>query len=134
FFIGKRFFDRYAVLAALVIGIAFAWFDGSFAQMRVSSAFTVPVLTMPEFSAGAMLTIALPLFVVTMASQNAPGLAVLRFSGYAPNDRLLVGTISAASTLLAPFRNHAINLSAISAAIAAGPESHRDIHRRYIAG
>lgn len=134
FFIGKRFFDRYAVLAALAVGIAFAWFGGSFAHLHTGSVFTVPVLTLPEFTPAAMLTIALPLFVVTMASQNAPGLAVLRFNGYAPNDRLLVGTVSAVSTLLAPFGNHAINLAAISAAIAAGPEAHPDRNRRYIAG
>lgn len=134
FFVGKRFFDRYAVLAALAVGLGFAWFTGSFANVQTGSLLTVPVFTVPTFSASAMLTIALPLFVVTMASQNAPGLAVLRFASYQPNDRLLVGTISTASVLLAPFGGHAINLAAITAAIATGPEAHADKQRRYVAG
>nr|WP_279544264.1 benzoate/H(+) symporter BenE family transporter [Leucobacter ruminantium] len=134
FFVGKRFFDRYAVLAALFVGIALAFANGSFSGLRIDSVFTVPVFTMPEFNPGSLLTIALPLFVVTMASQNAPGLAVLRFEGYHPNDRLLVGSISTLSALLAPFGNHAINLAAITAAIATSSESHPDRRRRYVAG
>lgn len=134
FFVGKRFFDRYAVLAALAVGILAAVLTGSFERIDLRLELTAPIFTAPEFSAGAMLTIALPLFIVTMASQNAPGLAVLRMEGYQPNDRLLVGGIGAVSALLAPFGNHAINLAAITAAIAAGPESHPDRNRRYIAG
>lgn len=134
FFVGKRFFDRYAVLAALAVGLMFALIGGSFVGLSLSGAITTPVFTMPVFSPGALLTIALPLFVVTMASQNAPGLAVLRAEGYQPNSRLLVGSISTASVVLAPFGNHAINLAAITAAIAAGPESHHDVRRRYVAG
>jgi benzoate membrane transport protein len=87
----------------------------------------------PVFSWSAMVSIALPLFLVTMASQNIPGFTVLRANGYEPpSSPLLVGT--GISTLLAaPFGGHAINLAAITAAICAGPDAHPDPKRRYIA-
>jgi len=87
----------------------------------------------PVFSGPAMVSIALPLFLVTMASQNIPGFAVLRANGYEPpSSPLLVGT--GISTLIAaPFGGHAINLAAITAAICAGPDAHPDPKRRYIA-
>ena len=107
---------------------------GSFKEMTVGLTISGPVFTMPTFSLAALVSIALPLFIVNMASQNAPGLALLHSEGYPANDRLLVGSISTASTLLAPFGNHGINLAAITAAIAVGPESHPDRSRRYIAG
>lgn len=134
FFVGKRFFDRYAVPAALAVGIAIAVITNSFGALSVDLSPTVPVFTMPSFTLPAVMSIALPLFVVTMASQNAPGLAILKFEGYEPNARLLVGGISAVGTVLAPFGSHAVNLAAITAAIATGPESHADRSRRYIAG
>lgn len=134
FFLGKRFFDRYAVLAALVVGLAVTWATGSFHAFTPSLALGGPVVTMPVFTPAALVSIALPLFVVTMASQNAPGLTLLHSQGYEPNDRLLVGSISTVSAILAPFGCHGINLGAITAAIALGPESHSDLDRRYIAG
>src|SRR5699024_6946319 len=81
-----------------------------------------------------MLSVALPLFIVTMAAQNAPGLALLHYEGFAVNDRLLIGGISTLSTVLAPFGNHGVCMAAITAAIATGPESHPDRSRRYVAG
>jgi benzoate membrane transport protein len=87
----------------------------------------------PVFSWSAMVSIALPLFLVTMASQNIPGFTVLRANGYAPpSSPLLVGT--GISTLIAaPFGGHAVNLAAITAAICAGPDAHPDPRQRYIA-
>lgn len=134
FFLGKRFFDRFAVLAALVAGLATTWATGSFHEVTPSLTLGGPVFTMPVFTPAAMVSVALPLFMVTMASQNAPGLALLHSQGYKPNDRLLVGTISAVSAALAPFGAHGINLGAITAAIALGPESHPDRTKRYVAG
>lgn len=134
FFLGKRFFDRFAVLAALGAGLAMTWATGSFHAVAPSLTLGGPVFTMPVFTPAALVSVALPLFVVTMASQNAPGLALLHSQGYQPNDRLLVGTISAVSAALAPFGAHGINLGAITAAIALGPESHPDRTKRYIAG
>jgi benzoate membrane transport protein len=91
------------------------------------------VWIMPVFTWPAVVSIALPLFIVTMASQNIPGFAVLRSNGYEPpTTPLLVGT-GIASMASAPFGGHAVNLAAITAAICAGPDAHPDPARRYIA-
>jgi len=88
---------------------------------------------MPVFTGPAIISIALPLFLVTMASQNIPGFAVLRSNGYEPpTTPLLVGT-GIASMASAPFGGHSVNLAAITAAICAGPDAHPDPARRYIA-
>lgn len=134
FFLGKRFFDRFAVLAALVAGLAMTWATGSFREVAASLRLSGLVFTMPVFSLAALVSVALPLFIVTMAAQNAPGLALLHAEGYEPNDRLLVGSISTVSAALTPFGAHGINLGAITAAIALGPQSHPDRAKRYIAG
>jgi len=90
-------------------------------------------LTVPTFDAGALIGLGLPLFVVTMASQNIPGMGVLASFGYrAPLRPALVGT-GAATVAGAPFGAHAINLAAITAALVAGPDAHPDPRRRWIA-
>ncbi len=87
----------------------------------------------PEFQWGAMVGIALPLFIVTMASQNLPGLAVLRANGYsAPLGPALVAT-GAGSAAGAFMGGQLVNLAAITAALCAGPEAHPDPGRRWVA-
>lgn len=90
-----------------------------------------PVLVLPRLDPAALLGIALPLFVVTMASQNIPGLAVLNANGYRPDPLPLLRATGLASMLAAPFGAHAVNLAAITAAICAGPEAHPDPARRW---
>lgn len=85
------------------------------------------------FEAGALIGIALPLFIVTMASQNVPGMAVLSSFGYRPPLRPILLTTGAATVAAAPFGGHAVNLAAITAALAAGPEAGPDPSRRWIA-
>jgi len=135
FYVMKRISVRWAVPMALLAGIVVA-----FATTRVRLAFGAgsilvhPVLTAPRFSVSALIGIAVPLAIITLASQNAPGIAVLKGAGYRPDDRLLIGTTGGLSILLSPFGSHAINLAAITAAICTGPEAHPDPRRRYIAG
>jgi len=81
----------------------------------------------------AALTLAVPLYLVTMASQNLPGLAVLRINGFDPPVRPLLVATGAASVAAAPFGGHAVNLAALTAALVAGPEAHPDPDRRWIA-
>lgn len=134
YFVVKRRSPRYAVACALLAAVAVA---AVFPGIHVSAgelAPALPVFTMPAFSLGAVVGIAVPLAVVTMASQNAPGLAVLAASGYRPDDRVLIGATGLVSTALAPFGGHAINLAAITAAICTGEEAHPDKRRRYVAG
>ncbi len=90
-----------------------------------------PVLITPVLSMGAVIGIALPLFIVTMASQNIPGIAVLRVNGYAPPSRAPIAITGAFSMLCAPFGGHTVNLSAIVAALCAGPDAHEDPDKRY---
>jgi len=91
-------------------------------------------LTMPTFTVGALVGIALPLFIVTMASQNVPGVAVMRSFGYEVPWRPAMLVTGIGSALGATAGAHAINLAAISAALAAAPDAEPDPKRRWIAG
>jgi benzoate membrane transport protein len=117
----------------LVVGIVAAGTLGllDFSQFHVALAH--PVFTMPHFTFAAAVSIGIPLFVVAMASQNVPGIAVLRADGYDTPSAPLIATTGIASLLLAPFGSHGINLAAITAAICTGPEAHEDHSRRYMA-
>ncbi|WNV87079.1 benzoate/H(+) symporter BenE family transporter [Umezawaea sp. Da 62-37] len=128
----KRFSARYAVLGGLLLGVPAALATGT-RLSSVSLEWARPEWTTPQFTVASVISIGIPMFMVTMASQNAPGLAVLRTAGYPTPDRLLVGTTGVASVLLAPFGSHAINLAAITAAICTGEEAHPDPRRRYTA-
>jgi benzoate membrane transport protein len=91
-------------------------------------------LTAPAFDLGTLIGVGLPLFVVTMVTQNVAGISVLAAHGYAAPVRPALVTTGAASVAGAPFGGHAINLAAITAAMAAGPDAGPDPARRWIAG
>lgn len=118
------------VAAAAVIGVHLA---RSGTPLEASALVPRLELTTPTFTIGGLVGIALPLYLVTMASQNVPGLAVMRGYGYeVPWQRAML--VTGAGTLLgAPAGGHGINLAAISAALAAGPEAGEDRSRRWIA-
>lgn len=130
---GRRAWPRYAVPGVLVAGIVVAALQGRIHLEGVTLAWTAPVFVMPTFSLPALVGIGLPLFVVTMASQNLPGVAAQRASGYEIPVSPVVGTTGLASLLLAPFGGYALNLAAITAAICMGREAHEDPARRYTA-
>ncbi|MEJ8851707.1 benzoate/H(+) symporter BenE family transporter [Variovorax rhizosphaerae] len=133
YLLAKRFVARYAVPLTLLVAIVFAAARGQLAWSEVHFHLAMPVFTMPVFTLQAAISLALPLFVVTMASQNLPGVAAIRAAGYdMPVSKLI--TISGLVTLvLAPFGAFALNLSAITAAICMGREAHDDKARRYTA-
>ncbi|MFT3663525.1 benzoate/H(+) symporter BenE family transporter [Piscinibacter sp.] len=130
---GRRFWPRYAVPGVLAAGTVFAALNGQLHLGGVSLTLTRPVAVMPEFTLAAAVSLALPLFVVTMASQNLPGVAAIRAAGYRMPISKLVTLTGAATLLLAPFGAYALNLSAITAAICMGPEAHEDPAKRYTA-
>ncbi|WP_369959114.1 benzoate/H(+) symporter BenE family transporter [Pseudomonas benzenivorans] len=134
YLLGKRLLPRYAVLAALLVGCALAGLFGLLDFSDFELQLATPEWTTPAFSWAAAISIGIPLFVVAMASQNLPGMAVLRANGYhrVPASSLLNIT-GLASILLAPFGSHGIHLAALSAAICAGPEAHEDPSKRYTA-
>ncbi|MCW0393338.1 benzoate/H(+) symporter BenE family transporter [Xanthomonas sacchari] len=133
YLLGRRAFPRYAVIATLLVGTAVAAGTGTLhleaAQLRVAQ----PVLVWPTLSWQALFGIALPLFVVTMTSQNLPGVAAIRASGYAVPISPTIGWIGVVNTLLAPFGAYGLNLAAITAAICMGREAQEDPRRRYMA-
>ena len=128
---GRRLFPRHAVIATLLVGVAIAAGSGLMHMEQVHLQLARPLFTMPTWSWAAFAGIALPLFVVTMASQNVPGVAVLKASGYDAPISPTLGWIGVANTLLAPFGAYALNLAAITAAICMGRDVHEDPARRY---
>lgn len=133
YLLGRRWVPRYAVPLTLLVAVAYVVARGQFNAAAVSLSWARPVFTMPEFSWAAFVSLALPLFVVTMASQNLPGVAAIRAAGYdMPVSRLITLT-GVATLLLAPFGAYALNLSAITAAICMGEEAHPDRRKRYTA-
>jgi benzoate membrane transport protein len=116
-----------AVIAALVVVAVSTGFDIALPQ----GLFTAPVLVIPEASLAAVFNIGLPLFLVTMATQNVPGIAVLRSYGFTPDSGPLLAAVGGASVLTAPFGAPATCLAAITAAMCANPESHPDPSQRY---
>lgn len=130
---GRRWFPRYAVIATLLTGIAIAAGTGSLQWGAVHLQLAKPIFILPDLSLAAVFGIALPLFVVTMASQNVPGVAVIRASGYDVPISPVIGWIGAVNAVLAPFGAYALNLAAITAAICMGREAHEAPSRRYVA-
>lgn len=129
----RRFVPRYAVILTLLVGIGTAASLGLLRWESVSLQLARPIFVMPTFSIAAIVGIALPLFIVTMASQNVPGVAVIRASGYHVPISPVIGWTGIANVLLAPFGAFALNLAAITAAICMGREAHEDPSRRYVA-
>lgn len=133
YLLSRHLAPRYAVIVTLMAGIAGAALRGQMQWSAVHAGLAMPVFTMPQFSVQALVSLALPLFVVTMASQNLPGVAVIRATGYDIPVSRIISMTGAATLVLAPFGGYALNLSAITAAICMGPEAHEDKSRRYTA-
>ena len=133
YLLAKRLLPRYAVLCALLVGCLIAGLSGLLDFQRFSLQVAMPVWTTPSLSLAAIFSIGIPLFVIAMASQNMPGLAVLRAEGYDAPASPLISVTGIASVLLAPFGSHGIHLAAITMAICAGPEAHPDRSKRYTA-
>lgn len=129
----RRLLPRYAVIVTLLVGIASAASLGVLNTDTLRWQWARPIFTMPSFSVAALFGIALPLFVVTMASQNVPGVAVIRASGYAIPISPVIGWTGLVNAVLAPFGAFALNLAAITAAICMGREAHEEPQRRYMA-
>lgn len=129
----RRWLPRYAVVAALAIGIVAVAATGSLQLRDVDLALAKPIFTVPQFSWQVIIGAGLPLFVVTMASQNLAGVAVLRNDGYQVPVSPLVGWTGATNLVLAPFGCFGLNLAAITAAICTGPQALEDRDRRYLA-
>lgn len=130
----KRFYARYAVIGILLIGLAFLLAQGRVDLAGLKLEFATPVFTKPEFSLNALLSVALPLFLITLTGQYMPGMLVLRNDGFGTSANPIVTATGLGSLIMAPFGSHAFNIAAITAAIATGKEAHEDPSKRWIAG
>jgi len=132
-FFGLRLsYPLYAVPVVVVAGVAIAGFSGGLAGDCCGFGITALEWTTPSFDLQTILSIGVPLFLVTMASQNLPGFAVLRASGYQPPVQPALLVTGATSMLAAPFGSHAVNMAAITASIVTGPDCHADPARRWL--
>ena len=133
YLLARRFLPRYAVPSVLLAGLVVAAATGRLHLSGLDFALARPVFVMPSLSLASVVGVALPLFVVTMASQNVPGVAVIRASGYEPPISPLITWTGFSSLVLAPFGAYAVNLAAITAAITMGEDAHEDPDKRYMA-
>lgn len=133
FFVCRRWWPRYAVPAAFLVGLVVAGASGAIATSEVRWQWAAPEFVRPAFSLTTLIGVGLPLFVVTLASQNVPGLAVLRANGYATPGSPLLGWTGIAGVVLAPFGGFSFNLAAITAAICMSRDADPDPARRYLA-
>lgn len=127
----KAFAPRYAVVAALVVGSLAAWLGGEVQRNTLSFALVAPEFISPHFSPALLLSVGVPFFLVTMASQNAPGFATLQASGYhIPASPLIVFT-GGLALLFAPFGVYSVCIAAITAAICQSPDAHPQAAQRW---
>ncbi|MDR0203579.1 MAG: benzoate/H(+) symporter BenE family transporter [Delftia acidovorans] len=130
----KRLTARYAVVGILALGLAFLLAQDRVDLSGLQLRFAAPVFTRPEFTLNALLSVALPLFLITLTGQYMPGMLVLRNDGFKTSANPIVTLTGLGSLLMAPFGSHALNIAAITAAICTGKEAHEQPSRRWIAG
>jgi benzoate membrane transport protein len=128
-----RWLPRYSVLLALFAGLLWSAWGGQVHLADVDWQWAYPVWVSPAWSLSSIFSLALPLFVITMASQNIPGVAAMHAHGYQPPLSSVIGWIGVVNTLFAPFGAFALNLAAITASICAGPQAHHQASKRYTA-
>lgn len=129
----KRFAPRYAVVAALLAGAAICLLKGEFTPDSTVVSIVLPTWTTPEFNWADLLGIGIPFFLVTMASQNAPGVATLQASGYKVPVSPLITVTGLIALILAPFGVFSVCIAAITAAICQSTEAHPDKQQRWLA-
>jgi benzoate membrane transport protein len=131
FFSIRMIYPMYAVPVIVVLGLALAAFSGSLGAGCCALGLTPLTFEFPQFEWPVMVGLGVPLFLVTMASQNLPGFAVLRASGYHPPVSGILIATGLGSMLSAPFGGHAVNTAAITASLATGPDAHPDASQRW---
>ncbi len=131
FFSVRMIYPMYAVPVIVVLGLALAGFSGSMGAGCCALGVTALTFDVPQFQWPVMLGLGVPLYLVTMASQNLPGFAVMRASGYAPPVSGALVVTGLGSMISAPFGGHAVNMAAITASLVTGPDAHPDPTQRW---
>ncbi len=131
FLAAKQFMPRYVIPLTLLTGVVIALIGGQISSIDADFTLTRPVFVMPSFDIPTLIGVGIPLFIVTMASQNVPGIAALRANGYDAPASPLIGWSGFTGVVLAPFGGYAFNLAAITAALCMSPDVHPDPAKRY---
>ena len=133
YLVGRRLNSRYTIPLTFLAGLLWTAAGGMIETTALTLDVAKPIFTAPTFTLSTLIGVGIPLFIVTMSSQNVPGLAVLRANGYKTPVSPLIGWTGVTGLLLAPFGGFQFNLAAITAAICMSPEAHPDAERRYLA-
>lgn len=129
----RRFVPRYAVILVLIIGLLYAFLNGQIKLDILTFQLAEPVWIWPEFTPTMLISVGIPLFIVTMTSQNLPGIATMRTHGYNPPLSPIITVTGVVAAIMAPFGGFSLNLAAITAAICMGDEVDSDPRKRYFA-
>ncbi|OTG82972.1 benzoate/H(+) symporter BenE family transporter [Acinetobacter sp. ANC 4648] len=134
YIVSKRLWARYCIVITVIAGITLCPFFMEFHTPALHWSLAKPVWITPDFTWSAVFGLALPLFVINMASQYLPGIAMIKSYGYQPHVNQLIGWTGTIQALLAPFGCYSVNIAAISAAVSLDDQVHPDPSKRYIAG
>ena len=134
YLITKRFSSRYAIVSVLSFGFILLLLQSQINFSGFELKLASPIFTEPTFSLNATLSLALPLFLITLTGQYMPGLLILKNDGFKTSAKPILAITGLGSFIMAPFGSHAFNLAAITAAICTGKESCEDPSKRWIAG
>lgn len=134
YIISKRLWARYCIVITVIAGILICPLFMEFHTPVLHWSLAKPVWMTPDFTWSALFGLALPLFVINMASQYLPGIAMIKSYGYQPHVNQLIGWTGTVQALLAPFGCYTVNIAAISAAVSLDDQVHPDPSKRYIAG
>ncbi len=134
YIISKRALPRYCIVITVLLGFMICPLFMTFNIPILNWSLAQPIWISPAFSLTSLFGLAIPLFIINMASQYLPGLAMIKSYGYAPHVRYLVGWTGLSQTLFAPFGAFSTNIAAISAAVSLDDQVHPDTQKRYIAG
>lgn len=129
----KAVAPRYAIVATLLVGAAVAGLNGDVVTEKLTLTLVMPQFIAPSFTLTTLISIGIPFFLVTMASQNAPGFATLKASGYPVAVSPLIIATGGLALLLAPLGVYSICIAAITAAICQSPDAHPDPDKRWLA-
>ncbi|MFI8416410.1 benzoate/H(+) symporter BenE family transporter [Serratia sp. NPDC078593] len=133
YLLARRYLPRYAIVLTLCAGLAIAALQGNLSFAQQTWALATPAFIAPHFTLSTLLGIGIPFFIVTMASQNAPGITTLKAAGYQVPTSPIISWTALTALLLAPFGGFSVCIAAITAAICMGPDVHPDPKRRYMA-
>lgn len=134
YIISKKVLPRYCIVITVILGFILCPMFMAFKIPLILWSFTQPVWTTPSFTLSSIVGLAIPLFIINMASQYLPGIAMIKSYGYQPHVRQLVGWTGLIQSVFSPFGAFSTNIAAISAAVSLDDQVHPDPKKRYIAG